>query len=208
VKNKGFVFLVINIGNWIVHLAYINVLWFLHSAIGLFILGVFPSTVALFSIIRQRLKHGSVSAVWSTYHKAFKDNFVSSNVVGYLYMGVGIITYVDFKFLQLQDSMIFITLSYSLLIFLLIYGVMGLFLFPMLTHYELKILHYFKYTFIIMVSHPANLLLTIIGLIVIWIVMLFIPGLLLFYGLSIPAYIIMWSNYRVYKKIDMKISEK
>ncbi|CQR47229.1 hypothetical protein BN1058_01536 [Paraliobacillus sp. PM-2] len=197
-----------NIGNWIVSLAYINLLWVAYSTMGLFILGMFPATVSLFSVIRQWLKHKHITSVWNVYHSTFKKEFVKSNIIGYFYLTVGVITYVDFKFFHTQDNIMFLTLSYTVLIILFIYGITGLFLFPVLVHYDLKIMSYFKYTFLIIVSHPVIFLITVLVLMSACLLMLFIPGLILFFGLSVPAYIIMWSSYKAFKKVDVQSSVK
>src|SRR5699024_12349313 len=148
-KNNGFVTIMMNIGNWIVYLAHINFMWLLHSLMGLFILGIFPATVSILSIIRFQLKQGNTTSIWNIYHRVFKKEFIKSNIVGFLYLIIGVITYADFKFIQMQDNFIFMTLSYTVLILLIIYGVIGLFLFVLFVHTMFSVKDCLKYALLI-----------------------------------------------------------
>ncbi|MEC0304686.1 DUF624 domain-containing protein, partial [Terribacillus saccharophilus] len=49
---------------WITRFAYLNVLWILFTIAGGFIFGFFPSTIAMFTIIRDWLKGESGSALF------------------------------------------------------------------------------------------------------------------------------------------------
>ncbi|GAF20232.1 hypothetical protein JCM19046_4941 [Bacillus sp. JCM 19046] len=41
--------------DWAMRMAYLNIIWLLFTAIGLFLFGFMPATVALFTLVRKQL---------------------------------------------------------------------------------------------------------------------------------------------------------
>src|SRR5690625_6342583 len=41
------------LANWIMRLAYVNILWIAFSLVGIIILGFFPATIGMFTVIRK-----------------------------------------------------------------------------------------------------------------------------------------------------------
>lgn len=200
-KIKGLIPFINNIANWIIRLAYVNVLWLVFSALGLIIFGLFPSTIALFTVIRQWIKHGTHIPVWKTYKDTFKKDFMEANLIGYFYSIIGVVTFIDLRFFQTQSGLIYTTLSYTFIMISVVYVIIGLFLLPVYVHYDFKMLQYIKHTFFIVTSKPLIFLIILIVFTFVCVVMLFIPGLIVLFGISLPAFIIMWTSYNVFTKI-------
>ena len=74
-------------------ITYVNILWIFFSIAGLVVLGIVPSTVALYGVIRKWVMKETEVPVFKTFFNIYKTEFVKSNVLGIL---MGIIGYVLF----------------------------------------------------------------------------------------------------------------
>lgn len=202
--NQGFIGKLYRIAEWIMLLAYANLLWILFTVVGVFILGFFPSTVGLYSVVRKWMLKGSDIPVWKTYWGAFRSEFVKANLVGYAFLLIGGVIYVDLRFFQHSDGMVFFILSYLFLMIFIIYMIMWLFLFPVYVHYELTVLQYIKQTFLIIFLRPLEAIMAIIGSLVIYYLMGFVPGLMPFFCMSLIAIVLTWVAQRSFTKIATK----
>lgn len=189
-------------------LAYVNLLWFFFSIVGLVVFGVFPSTAGLFAVIRKWLNRGTDTPVWRTFWQTYRKEFLKANVVGYLFVLIGWLLFIDLKFFQQQGSAFGVILSYVFVIAFIIYMVMGLFLFPVFVHYELKVLQYIKQTFLIVMLRPLEVIIAVAGSIGVYYLMIYVPGLIPFFSISSLAYVTMWSAYRAFEKISLKFNAR
>ena len=78
----GFLRKIYDISAWITRLMYVNLLWILFMLAGLIVMGVFPSTTAMFSVTRKWILGETDTPVFHTFWKAYKQNFLQSNLVG------------------------------------------------------------------------------------------------------------------------------
>ena len=65
-------------------LAFLNILWLLFTALGLFVFGFFPATVAMFATIRSFMREDISIPLFQTFWSHFKANFVRSLSYGLL----------------------------------------------------------------------------------------------------------------------------
>src|SRR5690625_3277783 len=98
-NNKEFTNGFYSITQWFVKIVHLNILWFLFTLMGLLIFGVFPATVAMFTIMRKWImgeKHIHINKLfWTTY----KSEFMKSNLIGVIFIVIGSILYLDLAFL-------------------------------------------------------------------------------------------------------------
>lgn len=191
---------------WIMRVSYINILWIFLTLAGFIIGGIFPATVGMFAVIRQWLiKDSDTVPIWKTFFKAFKNDFLKANILGYVSLLIGWIIYIDFKFFQGQSGYLFSFLSYLFLIILIIYLAMWTILFPTFVHYDLKVLQYLKQAFLITVLRPLNVIIAVFVLLVLSYLLFYVPFLIPFFGVSIPAFLTMWITLQGFKKLQLKI---
>lgn len=178
------------IGEWVIRLIYVNVLWFFFTILGLVILGFMPSTVALFTMMRKWMK-GEEFPVFPAYLKAFKEEFKKSNVVG-LFLGILVLVlYLDYQIILIGNGTIFQMLTIAFLVILLLFTLMMLYFFPVLAQYDFKILAYFKYSLLFAFVSPLATLSMVVGLFFTGFLMSIVPGLIIFFGVSAIASILM-----------------
>lgn len=86
---------------WIMWLAYINLLWIVSALFGLIVFGVFPATVAMFTVIRNLLiKDATGKQIFKTFIFTYKREFLKSNAIGIIITAIGYLLYLDFLFVR------------------------------------------------------------------------------------------------------------
>jgi uncharacterized membrane protein YesL len=202
---KGFVGGYYKFCVWAMRLAYLNLLWMVFSVAGLILFGFMPATVGMFAVVRKwNLKEDDIP-IFKTFWKTFRKEFVKANVTGYILFAIGYILSIELHVLQEQESIVYLIASFGIVALLLIYFIVVLYFFPIFVHFNLKTYHYFKWPFVIGVIHPIlTIFLAILVLAVIYFTYMLIPALLIFFGGSMTAYILMWGVSKTFPKYEQK----
>lgn len=188
-------------------MAYVNLLWILFTLLGLGVFGFMPATVGLFAVIRKWVMGDKDIPVFATFWENYRTEFLKSNLLGLILFIIGYILYIDL--VNLPSGGIFTIFRIGLVVITILYAITLLYIFPIYVHYEWKIREYLKYSLILGAGHPHFTLLMIIGIGALYYFSFKIPGIIPFFSVSILAYIIMWTAYRVIKKIqDMQAAEE
>ncbi|MGY0691465.1 YesL family protein [Virgibacillus sp. FSP13] len=181
-----------NIGsltNWIVRLACLNTLWVVFCVVGGVLFGWAPATVGLFTILRKWIKKENPPLV-SSFFNVYRKEFIKSNVIGIGIVSLMAIFLTNFFILLPQSdpiSKIFLLGNGSLFVTLVLFL---LFFFPIYVHYKGGYKTIFNKTFLIAL---AKLPFTIVAFILCLAwgrILLFFPGLVCFFGVSVPALMI------------------
>lgn len=187
---------------WIMKLAYINLLWIMFTVSGLILLGFMPATAALFTVVRKWFMKEMEVPIWKTFFSVYKSEFIKSNSFGLVFVMAGIMLYVDYYLILNLDGIIRIVATSILLLISCLYLITVLFFFPVYVHYELKFFDYFKYSFFLGVLNIHILMLAILGLAADMFLLFYIPGLLPFFsGVSI-AFILMSSSILIFQRVQ------
>lgn len=186
-------------------LAYANLLWILFTITGLGLLGFFPSTIGLFAVVRKWVRGENDIPVFKTYWNTFRTEFAKGNILGYLLLLIGYMIYVDLKFFQLQSGIWFLFLSYLIIGLLFVYILTLAYFFPVFAHYDLSLFQYIRQPFLIMISQPVGTLVMVAGMLIVYWLMNFIPGLIPFLGASLLAYVMTWIASRVFLRLESRM---
>lgn len=200
---EGFVAGYYRFSVWVTRLAYLNILWITFTLLGLGVFGFIPATVAMFATVRKWL-HGEPDVpIFATFWTSFKKEFVMSNVLGYVIILIGYFLTIEFQILRTQDHIAYLIASFGVIGLFILYLIILLYLLPVFVHFDLKIFEYIKWAFVIGIAHP---LLTVVLFTALFILYYFtittIPVLLLFFGGSISAYILMWGASQTFSKYE------
>jgi len=185
---------------WIMRLAYLNILWIAFTLVGLVVFGLFPATVSMFAVTRKWVMGDTEIPIFKTFWESYKTEFKQANIVGYIILIIGFFLYFDLRFAQSQENF-FGYFRYFFLGLILFYLVTTLYLFPVFTHYKLKTLAYIKHAFIFAIGRPLSSLIMIVSSVAVSYLMLFIPGLIPFYSGSVMSLIIMWAASLSFPKL-------
>ena len=187
---------------WIMKLAYVNILWFLFTAAGLVMFGFMPATVALFTIVRKWLMKEIDIPIWRTFLTVYKNEFRKSNVLGFILVVCGTLIYIDFQFLLNTEGIIQLVMSIFLLIIACFYLILLSFFFPVYVHYDLKVVDYLKYAFLLGALNFHMVLFMLAGLSATVFLMLYVPGLIPFFSAVSISCVLMSGGVYSFKRVQ------
>ncbi len=189
-------------GNWLSKVMYLHFLWVLFTLLGLGVFGISPATAALFSVIHKWFEEDFDIPIFKNFYSVYKTQFIKSNRLGFILIGLGIFLYVDINISQKYIQSFYVHLFLIMIIFLYLLTV--LYFFPVFVRYELKFFLYFKQSFYVALARPLETIAMIICLFLLFYLLRFLPILLLFAGSSIIAYPLAWFAFRACVQIEEK----
>lgn len=195
---------VYNVCDWIMKLAYVNLLWLLFSLIGFILLGVTPAFVALFTIVRKWFMKETDIPIFQTFAQTYKREFIKANKLGFLMALIGSFLFFDFTFLNSIGGSVQYTLSVPLFIITFFYFITLLYLFPVYVQYELKPIQYIKNSFYIGILNMHITMLMIAAILLITIVFTYIPGIVPFFSVILFGLAFMWGGTISFRRIEMR----
>ncbi|MGM7722763.1 YesL family protein [Metabacillus sp. Hm71] len=181
----------------LLQLVYLNFLWIAFTLIGLVFAGIGPSTLALFTVIRQWIRGNSDIPIFSTFWQAYRSSFKEASATGMIYLVIGWILYVDLLYVQsfyLRALVIFVSF---------VYIVSLCYVFPIMAHYDWKsTVLKMKCSVIFGISYLQYTLILFVVLALIYLILFMHPAAFIFIGFSIGSYAIMWMTNQVFMKIE------
>ncbi|MGE8080804.1 YesL family protein [Peribacillus loiseleuriae] len=140
--------------DWIIRLLYLNLLWFFFTIAGLVIAGIFPATVAMFSILKGWLQEGKNERVFKSFWKVYKEEFGRANRLGIIVLIISIIFYTDWLFTnQLSGTLGMITKG-VLLGSGFVFGITLMYAIPVYLQVDGKAFNTIKLAFLIGITYP------------------------------------------------------
>lgn len=189
--------------HWIMKLAYVNLLWILFSILGLGVLGVFPATIALFTVLRKWEMDEDIP-IFQTFFQTYKNEFLKANVLGLVLSLVGYILYFNYIYITVIQGTIQLILSVVMLFAAILYFVIVLYLFQVYVHYDLKLFQYVRYSLFIGIANPIHTILMVALLALCAFFLYVVPGFLPFFFPSIFALVMMKVGLVSFEKIIEK----
>ena len=193
--------------DWGMRLAYINILWLGGMILGLGIVGFFPATVAMLSVIRKWSNGEEDIKVFSCFSDVYKKEFFKSNAYGYIWVIIGIVIFVDLHFFRNIPNIAALIASFFFFILGVIYLVALLYAFPLYVGYQMKLLQYFKDCIYIVLAHPLFAVFMALGFYFPYYLVMKLPGLIPFYGGSLIGVALIFISNKLFKFIETKQQE-
>ncbi|WP_100404372.1 YesL family protein [Bacillus solitudinis] len=185
-------------------MAYVNLLWICFTVLGLGVFGWAPSTAAMCAVLRRWMRGETDRPVFSMFWETYRKEFVRSNIVGLVFVFVGYMLFVNFKFFQVESQWIFISVRYMMIAVMIVCSIMLIYIFPLMAHYEATIYQHFKNSFMVSVFQPLRTIYTVAAAVTVYHILFTIPGLIPFLGISLLGFVIMWTTYRTFLRMDYK----
>jgi uncharacterized membrane protein YesL len=190
--------------DWISKVALLNLLWIGFSLLGLIIFGFFPSTVAMFAVVRKWILGEEETPIIRTFWTAYKKEFKKSNLLGLIIVLVGAVLLLDLLFIQ-HFSNTFTTILYvPLLIISLIFVCMLFYTIPIFVHYDMKPLQVIKNSFFVMLINPIETFFMLVGSFVICFALTYVPPISLLFSGNLLALLFMKPAFNAFNKIGNK----
>lgn len=204
-EGEGLILRVFKAFEWIMLFAYLQFIWIVLSVVGLGFLGIIPSTVAMFGIVRKWiLGHRDISIfsfMWTTFLREFKK----SNLYFYSFIIPGWIIYFYIRLFLYQDkgvSTILLMISVAIGILYLVAVVVAM---PIYAHYQLNMSSFYKTICFVLFSYPFHTISIGAILVGFYYVISWIPGLFPFLSFSILSFFIMLIANLAFREIDKKL---
>ncbi|CDQ38391.1 MULTISPECIES: YesL family protein [Virgibacillus] len=198
----GFIKLLYDFGNWLYKVAYLHFLWLLFTALGFVIFGITPATTALFAILHSWFERDIDKPTMKHFFSIYKEKFKVSNGLGVVLLLIGGFLYFDISISH--DYIQSFYLHSLLLIISSFYIIILLYIFPILSRYNLKFHQYVKQAFLIALAQPLETIAMIISLILLFYFFSYLPIMLFFAGSSIIATPLMWLAKRACVLVEKK----
>ncbi|GAF24400.1 hypothetical protein JCM19047_4302 [Bacillus sp. JCM 19047] len=186
---------VYRIAEWIMRLAAINLLWILFTVGGLVVGGLFPATQAAFAVTRQWIRGETDLPIFKTFVHYFKKDYLKVQIMGLCLTIIGFVLYIDLVFIYQSANPYVQLLAFPLLILTFIYILTCFYAFSAFVHYELSVFKLLKHAALHTVVRPflsIGMLITCAGVLFL---MFQFPGVLPFFGVSIPIFLLMWFSH-------------
>lgn len=193
-----------NILEWITKFAYLHILWIFFTIAGGVLFGFFPSTTAMFAIIRDWLRGNTDTPLFKTYWEFFKRDFLKSNGLGIFITAIASIIGIDLYYIQNHINDVLTWTYIPLFAFILLFTIFIFYVFPAFVHYDLPVFKVMKNAFLIMLINPLNSFLILLCLGLLFMVMRTLPALAFIFGGSTYAFITMWLCLHAFNKVQGK----
>ncbi|KMY49918.1 YesL family protein [Peribacillus loiseleuriae] len=140
--------------DWIIRLLYLNLLWVVFTILGLVVAGIFPATVAMFSILKEWIHEGKNVRVFNLFLNIYKKEFLKANRLGIILFIISIIFFTDWLFTnQLSGTLGMITKG-ALLGSGFVFGITLLYVIPVYLQIDGKVFTTIKLAFLIGITYP------------------------------------------------------
>ncbi|MEK4533422.1 YesL family protein [Solibacillus sp. FSL K6-1554] len=184
---------------------YLNFLWLFFSAIGLFAFGLFPATIALFTITRQFLLDID-KPITRTFWEVYKNEWVRGNGYAVISYIIVLILAIDFYAIYMFDSLSILLIPTFIIAFI-IFGTL-FFFFPVYVHFDLAFLPMIKQAFLFTITSPYTVILNALCIVLIYGIFNIMPGAIPLFAGSVLSWFVMKFSLRSFKKIEQrKVSE-
>ncbi len=187
---------------WIMRFALLNLLWICFTLLGFLVLGFFPATVAMFTIVRKWIMKQTDFAIVRTFYSTYKSEWLRSNLFGTVIVAIGLIIAVEFAVIKDANELLLQISKYPLFLLFLLFCVLILYGFPTYVHYQVKLFQVFKNAVLVCLINPFYTITMLLGLLLIYLLVKILPALLLFFGGSGTAFVIMWCCYQAFIKVQ------
>jgi uncharacterized membrane protein YesL len=205
---RGFTGGFYRLSEWIMRLAYVNILWIAFTFLGLVVLGFFPATAAMFAVVRKWVMGDSDIPVFKTFWNSYRTEFTKVNLLGLVIIVIGLILYIDLRIFPFENGWIFLSLRVILISLFFVYLVMLIYFFPVYVHYDLKFFKHIKYALMMGIAAPLQTILLLVVTYAVYFIMVSIPGLIPFFSGSLLSYVWMWMAYQVFSKLEHRGREE
>lgn len=198
---KGSIF---RFSEYVMIIAYLNVLWVVFTLLGGIILGIHPATAALFSSLKRWREDDIDQVNFKSFKEDFKQAFKSSNVLGiFITVLVGLLLF-NGMIVYTNQAVIHPVLIVLFMISVLLATVLLLYVYPVYVYFKRPAKTTIVYALIIGMAHPLITIMLVVFASLLAIVIYSTSGLSIFFGVSVIAFLIMKFSLGIFTKLEEK----
>ncbi|GAB2479748.1 YesL family protein [Alkalibacterium psychrotolerans] len=191
---------------WIMTLAYLNILWLGFTLVGFIFFGFGPATIAVYRLIRKKLRQGDLSHIFKKFRTIYKEEFKQGGIYTAMAFGAAAFLYVDFRIVEAlpQSNLIQLLVIPALLILTALVIVLATFTLGYYAEYGGKMIDALKNGFWVTLISPISIIVILHAFLLQFFIMSYIPGLFLFFSLTLYAFITEWIMNKAFKRINVR----
>lgn len=184
----------------------LNLLWLAGTILGAIVFGWAPSTVALLTIMRDKIRgtergSSTVKRFFSLYKKEFKN----ANHIGIIITILFAMSYINKLNFDAQPEFIFTVLSViSICVMVFLFGIC-LYVFPLYVHYNIPIKEYITKAAAFLVLRPVVTILLVLWCWLVFSVIHLMPGLIPVFLFSVFFYGNMAITYQFFMRNEDRL---
>ncbi|MBO0961609.1 DUF624 domain-containing protein [Neobacillus sp. MM2021_6] len=186
--------------DWVMKLLYLNLLWILFTLAGLIIAGLFPATVAMFTVMKGYLAGENVR-VFNAFKKVYKEEFRRANRLGLVLLLLPIILYTDWQFTNYLSGTVEMMAKGILIGSTCLYVVMLIYIFPVYLQINRKVFTALKMAFLIGITYPFNTFMMLTSIASLLFLFVFLPMAGYLFFSSGLACMVSFFSFRLFQKI-------
>jgi len=186
----------------VTYFAILNLLWIGCTLLGGIILGLAPSTVAMYAVARKTASGEEDIAVVKTFWSVYRREFLRSNGLALTLTVIGLVWYFDLNFFRQFEGTFFTIMNYVMMMVGLAFIILLSYILPVYVHYDMKLIQYLKQALLIGFLQPGNLILMMIGTLSTYYFFIYFPGFIPIFGLTIFVHLNMWLAYKCFHSIE------
>lgn len=175
---------------WIMRLAYVNLLWILFTLAGFIVFGFGAATISLFAIIRKLITSNDEIAIFKTFKDQYKENLFHGNLLSLFYIVGGLLLYFNIRFFSQFNEVTYEVLVGFFIFLLIIHSLAICYFYPIFSHFQMKTFAYIKSSYLFPLFSPLQTIIIVLGLLFCTIIFSVVPGLIPFFCVSLPAFVI------------------
>ncbi|WP_424684397.1 YesL family protein [Enterococcus sp.] len=191
--------------NDIYYMMKLNILWILFTLRGGVIFGVVPATLTVFGCIRNRLRNQYEGKVYAEFKEGYYNVFKESLPITLGFAVLAVVVFFETAMINGAGQHDFI-LQLVLKATRMLLVMTGIFLFPVYVHFDLHGSKIWLQPFLFLFVNPIQSIATVIMACVAALLYMTNPLLVLFLGLSLPAYFLMGMMLKRFDKLQEKIA--
>jgi uncharacterized membrane protein YesL len=172
---------------WIMRLAYLNLLWIAFTLLGGIVFGWTPATIAMYTLMKRWVMGGEQTNLFSAFWDIYRVEFVKSQKIGFILMGIGSLLVIDLTFFLPGETALFVFGKLFALQLLVAYVMMLSYVFTLYVTYDMDCFNLLKKALLLGVRYPLKTIFHLIGSFALIMIFLAVPSLLVFFGGSLFA---------------------
>lgn len=190
--------------DWFLRLVYINLLWLGFTLLGLVLFGLGPATTSMFTVMKKWVTGQEDIKIFATFWQTYKKDFFRANLLVFCLLSAGSLLYVDFLFIGYFEGGVATALSGILLLFVIVFMIILIYVFPVFVSYKLKPVQYIQYAIHFGISSPLSIVIILLSILLMYYLILLIPATLPFLSVSVISFVIMRQTQGTITKIENK----
>lgn len=199
--------LIIRVGDYVYKFAVMQFLFFLHTVMGVVMLGFFPALMSCVNLLYQWMFFGKDDLVLvKAYRDFYNKYFWESNRLGLVVVLIGLVLYVDY---QVSVAYIGSAFIHGIILFLIgVFVVTMCYLPVVFVRYNLKLLQYLWQSLMLAVSSPFQTIAQVICLLILYYVLVSVPFVTMFFGVPLLLLPIVWFSSQGIRSVEEKMGQE